>query len=130
MIADELEELVQYIGKNVDAGCGIGVRDLGNSEYPYIQIVPDEPFPNFYDNDKLALVKLRVKIKLMVAKSENDVVIAFRLWEQLMQKLNQFTRQKGHKYPDGLDTVPEYTDNTYEITTPYLIQLSVQDTDQ
>ena len=127
MIISELFDLQKYISSNVTVNTEIGDRDLGADEYPFLKIIPDLEFELNYWNTKLESIDFPVRLKIIVKKG--DEIEALKITESLVQKINQYHDEKGHRLSvDG--NVAEYVDDTktYEITLVYILKLLIQDT--
>ncbi len=127
MIYSDLFDLQEYITSECKVMCEIGDRDLGEDEYPFVKIIPDLEFNIYYFNEKLDSIDFPITLKIIVRKTEE--IKALEVLENLIKKLNQYNKEKGHKLSEDRNT-PEYNDDTktFEISLIYILKIIIQDT--
>jgi hypothetical protein len=125
MIFDELFNLRQFLVNRLKVNVRIGNADIGNTEYPIIQILPNEEMTAHNMNERLTTLDMPVNLKIIVA--ENNEVKAFEMLDKMLREVNQFSKEKGHLLEGTL--TPEYVEEkkTYEINVLYNLKLLQHD---
>ena len=128
MIDEELRALRKYIVSECKVNCGIGLRDISSDDYPYVEILPVNPIPLYYNTSKLFVMNMEVTLRITVDR-KNEIE-AFDVLERLLKKVLQFNRKYGHSVEPGAEAVPEYDEDntTYMISVPFILKLTAQDT--
>lgn len=125
MMYDDIEDLRLYLGENVGIYCHIGMKDFDPKQYPLIQILPDQTMTITTFNTKSSSIDIPLTVKVIADRYAEKKVFYYA--ESVIKKINQYNDEKGHRLIQGEDITPEYTDNTYELTLPYVLKLIIQD---
>ena len=125
MIFDELYNLRQFLINRLKVNVRIGNTDIGTTEYPIVQILPNEEITVHNVNEKATVLDLPINLKIIV--DEKNEVKAFETLDKMLRETNQFSKEKGHSF-EGTVT-PEYVEEkkTYEINVSYNLKLLEHD---
>lgn len=125
MIFNELFDLRQFLVNRLKINVRIGNVDISNTEYPIVQILPNEEMTVVNMNERSVTLDMPVNLKIIVA--DGNEVKAFEMLDKMLREVNQFSKQKGHTL-EGTIT-PEYVDEkkTYEINVSYNLKLLQHD---
>ena len=103
-----------------------GTGDFKPSQYPLIQLLPDQGIDFTSMNTNMVNIDIGMNIKIIVDKERE--LTAFNVLVQTLKTINELNDNCGNMLdPDGSITT-EYTDNTYEISIPYIIKALIQNT--
>lgn len=117
MIYTEIEKLMKDITQGCKVTVHFGDKDAGPDDYPLIQLIPDQSF-TLSTITGAAFLDFPVTIKIINGRTEE--IETLKVLDNLLCTLLDKYECQGHTFGEG--GTPTYTDNTYEITIPFVLK--------